>query len=34
VVGHLGADREPGPDIAAALELVRGAHLVGLVGHA
>jgi histidine ammonia-lyase len=34
VVGHLGADREPGPDIAAALELVRGANLVGLVGDA
>jgi histidine ammonia-lyase len=34
VVGHLGTDREPGPDIAAALELVRGGGLVGLVGDA
>lgn len=34
VVGHLGSDREPGPDIAAALELVHGANLVGLVAEA
>ena len=30
-VGHLDADREPGPDLAAALELVRSGALVDLV---
>jgi histidine ammonia-lyase len=32
VVPHLAADREPGPDLAAALELVRSGALVDLVG--
>jgi histidine ammonia-lyase len=31
VVAHLGADRLPGPDLAAAFELVRGGALVDLV---
>ncbi len=32
VVPHLDADREPGPDLAAALRLVRSGQLAGLAG--
>ena len=31
VVDHLGSDRDPGPDIAAALELVRRGALLDLL---
>jgi histidine ammonia-lyase len=31
-VAHLGSDREPGPDLAAALDLVRGGALADLAG--
>jgi histidine ammonia-lyase len=33
-IEHLSVDRDPGPDIAAALELVRGGALVGLLAGA
>jgi histidine ammonia-lyase len=31
-IAHLDRDREPGPDLAAATQLVRGGALVDLVG--
>ncbi len=31
-IAHLGSDREPGPDLAAALDLVRGGTLAALAG--